>query len=263
MYGSGASYEYWPEFGQGMNFLETLATRHTFHYAIGWGTMLASIRHEQGPGCGNCIIPLDNDADVWVFKSGVEILLKLARDPSVPSVVFSNNLTRSTHPRRQNGVKIVMYPLHEYNPWNAKYITSEGKWMGRRLGVKPPRWTCTGRKVPGIRDPCSFDGPVGRVVIRNKWIDIFPWYAQGPKINGGDCTKYRKGYICIFHQWNVSYMPLPETEPYECNGVKTRRFKDVKLMHEVASSMYGKNGHMLSIQRYSMRRGWRKIPHER
>ena len=133
VYGRNADYGNWiSEFQRDMNFLEAIATRHKFNYSIGFGTMLASLRHGQATGCGNCIIPYDNDADVWVTKRAVDILLKLAGDPSVPSVVFNKDLTPQTDPRWAGGAKIVMYPLLDVNPWNPQYVTSEGLWTGRR-----------------------------------------------------------------------------------------------------------------------------------
>ena len=260
VYGKGASYGYWlSEFQADMKLMELIATQHKFNYSIGFGTMLASLRHGQVTGCGNCIIPYDNDADVWISKRATEILLKLASDPSVPRVVFNKDLTHKTDPRYASGAKIVMYPLLEYNPWNPEYVTSKGTWMGRRLATRPYRWTCHGSRGTSNTDPCGFDGPVGRIVSGGRWIDVFPFYAGGPKVKDGECDKFRKGYVCIYFPWNVTYMPLPETEPFECNGVKTRRFKDVKLMHELASSMYGKRGHMRSFKRYKKDTGWYKV----
>ena len=264
VYGRNADYGNWiSEFQVDMKLLEAIATRHKFNYSIGFGTMLASLRHGQATGCGNCLIPYDNDADVWVAKRAVEILLKLAGDPSVPSVVFNKDLTSKTDPRYAAGAKIVMYPLLDFNPWNPQYIHSEGWWMGRRrLVKKPPRWTCSGKE--GTTGRCAFYAVVGRVISRGRWIDIFPFYANGPKIKDGECDKFRKGYVCIYFPWNVTYMRFPETEPFECNGVKTRRFKDVKLMHELASSMYGIRGHMRSTSRSKdWGTGWYKVPQPR
>ena len=264
VYGRNADYGSWiREFQHAVKLLEATATRYKFNYSIGFGTMLASLRHGQATGCGNCIIPYDGDADVWATKRAVEILLKLAGDPSVPSVVFNKDLTSKTDPRHAPGAKIVMYPLLDFNPWNPQYITSTGTWKGRRrLAIYPPRWTCSGKKGTSFQDACGFDGPVGRIISGSRWIDIFPFYANGPKIKDGECDKFRKGYVCIYFPWNVTYMPLPETEPFECNGVKTRRFKDVKLMHELASSMYGKRGHMRPFKRYKKGTGWYKVSTE-
>ena len=248
-YGHKATYGNWlTEFSHDMTLLEETATRHKFNYSIAYGTMLASLRHGQATGCGNCIIPYDGDADVWVDKNAVETLLELAGDPSVPSVVFNKDLTAKTDPRHAPDAKIVMYPLLDFNPWNPQYITPTG---GRLEPIKPPRWSCSGKKSTSKTDPCGFDGPVGRVIYRGRYIDIFPFYANGPKIKDGWCHKFRKGYTCAYMPWNVTYMHFPETESFECNGLKTRRFKDILLMHELASSLWGKRGHMRAIKRYS------------
>ena len=225
--------------------------------------MLASLRYGQATGCQNCFITGDNDADLWVPQSAVGLLVSAAADPDVTDVMFLSDLSDKTNPE-YTSTKLVVYPVLTHDPRSKN----------------PARFSCSGERNDKVDSSyaCYFHGPLARVIgpkqtwfskfflgTIDTWLDVFQFHVtyepNEPKQMIIDYwldvnlleydTTYesdepKKLKIDYEPRWNTSvpHLPFPKTEPYECNGIETRRFVDVYRMHELMSVLYSNEGHM-------------------
>mmetsp|Transcript_726 Transcript_726/g.1373 ORF Transcript_726/g.1373 Transcript_726/m.1373 type:complete len:427 (-) Transcript_726:28-1308(-) len=124
------------DLSRGLEWWSRFADKHGIDYALGFGTAIGQMRHPSA-----CLIPYDQDADLFIGAQGASVLAHLAENSTERHVSYIAGPTRKTwmeYPR------ILLNPLHQRE---------------RQM------YNCKGVRVQHLEDSCSFDGPIARIVL--------------------------------------------------------------------------------------------------
>ena len=195
------------DFNKLMTVWHDYSTKYNIDYSIAYGTLLGHFRNKT-------YIPYDNDIDVWIGKKDIQKFLDM------------DEASRTDEKHEvYNGCKLVIYKDHDKPMRNRK------------------RWDKTGRLVDKRVDPFSFNGPIGRLIYKDKkFIDIFVFHETSKEQvdqlikEGWIVEKY--GSLGGYNSSRCA-TDIPETTTTKINNVTTKVFKDKNVVIKYLYNIYG------------------------
>lgn len=181
-----------------------IAKKEKIDYSISYGTYLGYVRNKK-------YIPYDGDMDIHICKTSVDKLLSLTKYKWCTYNKFLKN-----NEFKENDIKLVLNFDHN------------------KLLNKRSRYNCKGELVKSQEDNCSFNGLIGRLIIkrknRMKHLDLFVYHIEENKDKHKELEK--NNLVSDFYGPYGSYIvsnigsKLPPTKKCYLNNIETRCFND-------------------------------------
>lgn len=196
-----------------------IAKKEDIDYSITYGTYLGYVRNKN-------YIPYDDDMDVHICKNSINKLLSLTK--KYEWCVFNKDIKNNKF--KENDIKLILNFDHN------------------QLLNKRSRYNCKGESAKNQEDNCSFNGPIGRVIIkrknRMKHLDLFVYHIEKNKDKQKklENEKLAVEFYGPYGSYLVSNVgsKLPKTKKCYLNNIETKCFND-SFGTDFLKIMYGNN----------------------